>query len=1573
MNRIYRLIWSVARQGWVVASELSALRGKRRPRAAIAVAAVLLCASAAAHADDDDGEPLIAAVPASSQLPDWPVPTLSMPLPFARGMAPAATVHSVFRQNALTSDASYTDSTISGDRQMVLGSRSVISGSDSVLYGTLSRSVGHRNVVIGNGIHASYNDVVAIGNLAHGGASNVVAVGKEARATAQWATVVGNRSTASGFASAVLGAESTANGARSVALGADSRAQHERSVALGNNSVTSAANQVSVGSGSFKRTIVNVADGAVNSSSSDAVTGRQLHATNQSISGAINTANAANSTANAARTTANDALAKANTVSGLVSQTAANGNVRLGGSNTGTLLDVRNQSGAGRRITGVANGTVSTTSTDAVNGQQLHATNQHAATAGTTANVAQATANDALAKANTVTGLIGQTAANGNVRLGGSNTGTVLDVRNQSNANRRITGVANATLSTTSTEAVSGQQLHTTNQNVTTATSTANTARTRADEALAKANTVSGLVGQTAANGTVRLGGSNSGTLLDVRNSTDATRRIRGVSEGELAENSTDAVNGHQLHATHQQALAAQATAGQAHALATTTGARLDAQALQLGAGAASSGGNAVALGNLAQAEHNGSLSGVAIGSTAKAYAGGGIAVGDDARANVDAAGNRVSTHTGGVALGSQARSGNGGVAGGLRASATGDRAVAIGNDARAAATHGTALGYSAEASANQSTAVGRGSKASQTYATAVGNLAQANGSSSLALGDRSSAEHTGSVALGSGASTTGTYQVSVGSASQKRKVVNVADATLGTASSDAVTGRQLYATNTLVASQGAQIADNRNDIDALREDFEGFDPDLSGVVRFSEDRSRVEMDGARIAGLAEGDISSATSREAVTGGQLFNTNQRVATIEEVSRYLAIDGGSSVPEARAGLLAVAIGGSAEASAEGGVAVGAFALAEAVNSVALGRAAWVHGQAESGFALGARSEVRASRGLAIGGGSLVAEGAIQSVAIGHASVASGPNEVSVGASGLKRRITNAADGIDQHDLATISQLGSAISALGGGAGFAADGSVTAPTYVIQGSDRRNVGDALTALDGAVVAARDHVGGFEQRLSEMDSSRIASEARQVRFSEGRSVVDFGGARLTGLMDGDIGSVQSRDAVTGGQLFGTNSRIGALEEMQKYVAVGRDDLSNAAEVGVLATAVGSDTRAIAEGSTAIGSYSVARAINSVALGRGAHVRDGADEGFALGTRSQVYEAGGLALGGAAVVANGAVASVALGRGSIARESHVVSIGDDGLKRRITNAANGRDGHDLTTVAQLRGAFAALGEMRMDADGNIVSPEFSVQGQRHGTVGDAMAALDTAVVDSRREGAALGQRLDRLFQEEAPARASGVGTLRLGGEQGMVLSNVANGLVAAGSRDAVNGGQLHAVREELSGRIDGLQQRAEADVATAAAQAQTRSETAAETSAPAQDEPALAAAPAAKAAKTAKADDPLPQVDTRALDEAVNRANEYTDRALAGVDRKLDRLDKRLNRMAAMGSAQAAMAMNTAGLQTYNRLGAGVGHAEGESALAVGYQRVLNERGSATFSLNGAFTNSGERTLGVGVGIGW
>ncbi len=190
------------------------------------------------------------------------------------------------------------------------------------------------------------------------------------------------------------------------------------------------------------------------------------------------------------------------------------------------------------------------------------------------------------------------------------------------------------------------------------------------------------------------------------------------------------------------------------------------------------------------------------------------------------------------------------------------------------------------------------------------------------------------------------------------------------------------------------------------------------------------------------------------------------------------------------------------------------------------------------------------------------------------------------------------------------------------------------------------------------------------------------------------------------------------------------------------------------------------------------------------------------------------------------------------------------------------------------------------------------------------------------------------------------------------MVISNVANGLIAAGRRDAVNGDQLHSMQQQINGRMDGLEQRIDG-------QPQARATAAASTPSPSTEEtaPAPETGGSPQIASTGEGDKPAPQpkpkqddtpkpqVDTADLEKMLARANEYTDGAISAFERRLDKMDKRFNRMAAMSSAQSAMAMNTAGLATYNRLGAGVG-SEGESAMAVGYQRVLNEKGSATFS---------------------
>ena len=367
----------------------------------------------------------------------------------------------------------------------------------------------------------------------------------------------------------------------------------------------------------------------------------------------------------------------------------------------------------------------------------------------------------------------------------------------------------------------------------------------------------------------------------------------------------------------------------------------------------------------------------------------------------------------------------------------------------------------------------------------------------------------------------------------------------------------------------------------------------------------------------------------------------------------------------------------------------------------------------------------------------------------------------------------------------------------------------------------------------------------------------------------------------------------------------------------------------------------------------------------------------GFAVGAGAHVASTNGVSIGASSRVHAGADGSLALGVGSEATEAGTASFGSAGTERRLVNIANGTANHNAATVGQLRGALSALGS-EVDANGNIVGPSFNVQGQSQSTLNGALEALDGAVVSTTSRVNQVESQLRSVFQETPSVRADGTAQLTLAGANGMVISNVANGLIAAGSRDAVNGGQLHSMQQQINGRMDGLEQRIDD-------QPQARAMAAASTPSPSTEDiaPAPETSGSPQIASTGEGDKPTPQpkqddtpkpqVDTAELEKMLARANEYTDGAISNFERRLDKMDKRFNRMAAMSSAQSAMAMNTAGLATYNRLGAGVGYSQGESAMAVGYQRVLNEKGSATFSLNGAFTNSGERSMGVGVGIGW
>ncbi len=951
----------------------------------------------------------------------------------------------------------------------------------------------------------------------------------------------------------------------------------------------------------------------------------------------------------------------------------------------------------------------------------------------------------------------------------------------------------------------------------------------------------------------------------------------------------------------------------------------------------------------------------------------------------------------------------------GSRVKIYGTESTGLGNYAETSGGYATALGHNAKAYGGHGTAVGRSAYTSGFAATALGQDARATAQNAVAIGSGARAANSESVAIGANAVTYESRTVSVGKRGEERRITNVGEGRGGT---DAVNVNQLAAVESTantarsVANSAQTTANtaNRSANDALAKAST-----LSGLLGETASNGNVRIGGAnsgtlldirnstgsnrRITGVAEGQISS-SSADAVNGRQLFDTqaiaqNAKVAADAALSQvkassYLLVNGttGSDTNKAKAtgtgalangiyteasGTAATAMGRTAKALAEGAIAIGDRAGVESVtskHSIAIGTMAKT-GPQEDLLAIGRNANASGGVGaMALGYGSTASH--LHSVALGSGSTTSAQDQVSVGNASIKRKIVNVANG---------SVTSTSNEAVTGAQLFSTD---------------KLARDAQTGASSALSKAVALEGLIKQ-------SSVAGDIRMGSENTG-AVLDIRNKnddkrKISGLADAALVNGSS-DAVTGSQLAETNervtsaqnsadnalSKIDGLESKSKFFLVGSGGPGVAAESGAAAVAIGDSAKAsvASEGAVAVGSFSGALAKNSVALGRAAQVHQDAEQGFALGVFSYVEEFNGVALGAGSSVNRGAADAVAVGAGSIADATRTVSFGSTGLNRRLVHLARGFEDHNATTVGQLNDSLATLGGgAKLDANGNVTAPTYRIQNTDQHTVGGALAILDGAVLRTNSRVDGMEGQLRSIFQDTATARADGFNQLTLAGAQGMVISNVANGLIAAGSREAVNGGQLHAVQQQLNGRIDGLEQRVEgqgpAPQSRAMALASSEQEAAAPTPPATQDDKVVADtgnAPKSSPAPQPKAESPespKPQVDTAELEKMLARANDYSDGIAREVDARLNKMDKRFNRMAAMSSAQTAMAMNTAGLATYNRLGAGVGYAEGESAMAVGYQRVLNDKGSATFSLNGAFTNSGERSVGVGVGIGW
>ncbi|MGF6381082.1 autotransporter adhesin [Paraburkholderia atlantica] len=355
MNKSYKSVWNESRGTWVATSELTTSRGKRSKATAIAsVAAALFVgivgSAQAATEHYAAGEGAVAgkagiwahpcqvgecANPWQFVNPNYPAPANVSST--AVGSSAAAQLGGVaLGDHAAAEDgfgvalgayslasgpfatavgtsavASGRDTTAVGlnalasaDRSTVLGSWGVASGVDSMALGYKTTATGTDSVALGGEATSSGPEAIAAGYQAASTADLATSLGSRATSSAYGATALGAYATANGGAGTAVGTSAAASGDVSVALGAGAVATSANSVALGANSLTAEAvgtsgtnirgtnysfagakptSTVSVGSGGNERTITNVAAGRLSATSTDAVNGSQLYATNQAI------------------------------------------------------------------------------------------------------------------------------------------------------------------------------------------------------------------------------------------------------------------------------------------------------------------------------------------------------------------------------------------------------------------------------------------------------------------------------------------------------------------------------------------------------------------------------------------------------------------------------------------------------------------------------------------------------------------------------------------------------------------------------------------------------------------------------------------------------------------------------------------------------------------------------------------------------------------------------------------------------------------------------------------------------------------------------------------------------------------------------------------------------------------------------------------------------------------------------------------------------------------------------------------------------------------------------------------
>ena len=696
--------------------------------------------------------------------------------------------------------------------------------------------------------------------------------------------------------------------------------------------------------------------------------------------------------------------------------------------------------------------------------------------------------------------------------------------------------------------------------------------------------------------------------------------------------------------------------------------------------------------------------------------------------------------------------------------SGTDQNNVAIGGYAQALGPVSLALGAHSNSSASYSTAIGGGTQSTAENATAIGGVAKAQGKNATSIGAKAEANGEYATTIGAGAKADKTYAIAIGSLSHATEVSSLA------------MGNNSKATNTYAyAIGGSAEAKGRWSI-------------AMGTNAVAEDDASVSI----------GTWSKATTGQSVAVGYLANAKQLGATaLGRQTNASAVD-------------ATAIGSGSSSTAENGTAIGKSASVSAKDSVAIGTGAKATN--ENAVALGTGSETAAAVATA--------SESVNGVVHNFAGINPG-STVSVGKTGMERTVTNVAAGrisATSTDAINGSQLYAVTTEVNKGTVYAGDVKGTGAT---DNKFIQRLGAQTNIVGGVADTSKlsDNNIGVVSNGTDTLNVKLAKELKDLTsVTAGDTVMNTDGVTITGgpkiVKTGiDAGNKQIVNVASGGDVTTNGANIGDINRIitakDKYVTGGAATYqANGEGAANLIGTNGLTANVSGLKNNYVTSGSISNDGKVLTLERN-------DTGKVNVDLSNIFTE--VAKGDYRLVENPEAGS----QGKYKVDSNgnmVLTVANDkGDKKQVTLT-------DIASKAQQDNNTSSITIINttLDKGLNFAGDTGAVSNRKLGDTvtvkGGATGALSDGNIGVESDGngtlnVKLAKTLTGLDSVTAGNTSINNGGLTVGGKtyvsstglnaNDQKITNVADGTVGAGSKDAVNGGQLHDAKNELNTNI--------------------------------------------------------------------------------------------------------------------------------------------------------------------------